>query len=61
MYYKRYNGGAGSGNWGHKGRPGKIGGSGKGGNDPERIKYGRRLRQLAEVFGADNVKIQRRI
>ena len=55
MYYKRYNGGAGSGNWGHKGRPGKIGGSGKGGNDPERIKYGRRLRQLAEVFGADNV------
>lgn len=26
------NGGKGSGNWGHTGRPGKVGGSGKGGS-----------------------------
>ena len=55
------NGGAGSGNWGHDGRPGKIGGSSKdGGGIPsehkkERRNYGRRLRELSEIFGADNI------
>lgn len=43
-----YNGGIGSGNWGHKGRKGKIGGSSKGGNNPERVKHGRKLRLLYE-------------
>ena len=58
---KLQNGGAGSGNWGHDGRPGKIGGSSKdGGGIPsehkkERRNYGRRLRELSEIFGADNI------
>ena len=55
------NGGAGSGNWGHDGRPGKVGGSSKDGAGvpsnykKERRAYGRRLRELAEAFGADNI------
>lgn len=55
------NGGAGSGNWGHGGRPGKIGGSSKDGggipsqHEKERRSYGRRLRELSEIFGADNI------
>lgn len=53
-----YNGGKGSGNWGHKGRPGKIGGSGKGGNDPERVKYGARLGALARQVKARNSKME---
>ena len=53
-----YNGGKGSGNWGHKGRPGKIGGSGKGGNDPERVKYGARLGALARQVKARNSKVE---
>lgn len=58
-YYTIKNGGAGSGNWGHAGRPGKVGGSAKGHGTPtahqkERRSYGMRLRQLAETFGATN-------
>ena len=53
-----YNGGKGSGNWGHKGRPGKIGGSGKGGNNPKRIKYGARLGTLARQVKARNSKME---
>lgn len=55
------NGGAGSGNWGHAGRKGKIGGSKKeptGSVTPhqkERRDYGRRLRELSETFGAENI------
>ncbi|MBR2140897.1 MAG: hypothetical protein IJ853_00885 [Rickettsiales bacterium] len=36
----KQNGGAGSGNWRHKGRPGKVGGSGKGGNNKDRVIHG---------------------
>ena len=54
------NGGAGSGNWGHKGRPGKIGGSSKDTGIPsehqkERQAYGRRLAELSKVYGASNI------
>lgn len=54
-------GGAGSGNFGHDGRPGEVGGSQSTsqGNlttsQRERITYGRKLRELSEVFGADNI------
>lgn len=53
------NGGAGSGNWGHAGRKGKVGGSAPAHGTSEHLKerraYGRRLRELAEAFGADNI------
>ena len=54
------NGGAGSGNWGHSGRKGKVGGSAKDTgkttqHQKERRAYGRRLRQLSEAFNADNI------
>ena len=65
------NGGAGSGYWGHAGRPGKVGGSAEDKSGKkiskkkkidqkqqhriERADYGKRLRELSEVFGGTNV------
>lgn len=55
------NGGAGSGNWGHSGRKGKIGGSAKETtgsateHQKERRAYGRRLAELAKTFNTKNV------
>jgi len=55
------NGGAGSGNWGHSGRKGKVGGSSKSQTNEHtkaRRAYGRRLRELSEAFKADNIAIE---
>ena len=54
------NGGAGSGNWGHSGRKGKVGGSAKDSGTPtehqkERRAYGRRLAELSKIYGASNI------
>ncbi len=54
------NGGAGSGNWGHSGRKGKVGGSAKDSGSPtehqkERRAYGRRLAELSKIYGASNI------
>lgn len=55
MYCLKDNGNIGSGNWGHKGRKGQVGGSKKGNNNKERVIYGRNLRILYEKLQNNKV------
>lgn len=49
------NGGAGSGNWGHAGRPGKVGGSAKTTTHSSRIGYQRRLIYAKRMVSDDKI------